>query len=141
VKHSFGIKVFGGGSNGWSVVYSGDTSPCARILEEGRNASLLIHEGTYSGRKKVRDHVVKRHSFYNEVTNAVIACNANFSAITHFSAAESLFPLMEPNVHSVVPAMDFMSLCIPNIAHHKLDCDEAAHVFQSIKRFSKFVRD
>ncbi len=141
VRHSFGIKVFGGGKDDWSVVYSGDTSPCARVLEEGKNASLLIHEGTYSGRKNVRDHVVKRHSFYHEVTNAVIACNAKFSAITHFSTAEPLFPLMEPNVQSVVPAMDFMSLNIPNIVHHGLDSDEAAHVFHSIKAFSKFLRD
>ena len=32
---------------GWSLVYSGDTRPCARLQAAGRGCTLLIHEATF----------------------------------------------------------------------------------------------
>lgn len=30
----------------WSIVYSGDTTPCGDLIEAGRDCDLLIHEAT-----------------------------------------------------------------------------------------------
>lgn len=32
---------------GWSLVYSGDTRPCARLAAAGAGATLLVHEATF----------------------------------------------------------------------------------------------
>ena len=32
---------------GWSLVYSGDSCPCARLQAAGRGCTLLIHEATF----------------------------------------------------------------------------------------------
>ena len=32
---------------GWSLVYSGDSRPCARLQAAGRGCTLLIHEATF----------------------------------------------------------------------------------------------
>ncbi len=31
----------------WSLVYSGDTRPCAPLAAAGRGATLLVHEATF----------------------------------------------------------------------------------------------
>ncbi len=42
--HAFGLVVTH--KNGWKLVYSGDTRPCNGLIEEGLNATVLIHEAT-----------------------------------------------------------------------------------------------
>ena len=32
--------------NGWKLVYSGDTRPCNALIQEGLDATVLIHEAT-----------------------------------------------------------------------------------------------
>ena len=32
---------------GWSLVFSGDTRPCAALASAGRGATLLVHEATF----------------------------------------------------------------------------------------------
>jgi ribonuclease Z len=39
---AFGVRIWS--KEGWSVVYSGDTRPCAELEELGRGATILIHE-------------------------------------------------------------------------------------------------
>ena len=139
IKNSFGIKV--GRGNDWSIVYSGDTQPCSNLVEEGRNSSLLIHEGTYDDDRDVTEVVRERHSFYGEAVRASKACNASFTAITHFSEFSSPFSLKKPLTPLVVPAVDFMSLKLSDIQRHRLDSIECACVFNSIERmivFSKY---
>jgi len=41
VKHAFGFSIEAGGRR---AVFSGDTAPCARLVEASRGADLLIHE-------------------------------------------------------------------------------------------------
>ena len=139
IKDSFGIKV--GRGNDWSIVYSGDTQPCLNLVKEGRNSSLLIHEGTYDDDRDVTEVARERHSFYGEAVRASKACNASFTAITHFSELFSPYSLKKPPTPLVVPAVDFMSLKLSDIQRHRLDSIECAHVFNSIQRmivFSKY---
>ncbi len=139
ISHSYGVKISKG--NEWCMVYSGDTRPCPKLLEEGKNASLLIHEGTFSGDRNYSDIALERHCLYSEAVRASKECNADFTAITHFSNAETLFPLTEPNEPSIVPAVDFMSLKLSDIARHHLDSHEASRIYQSVCVYSKSLRD
>lgn len=35
------------GTNGKRIVFSGDTKPCDLLVDEGKEADLLIHEATF----------------------------------------------------------------------------------------------
>jgi ribonuclease Z len=43
------------------LVYSGDTRPCDLLIEAGKNATILIHEGTFDDSLQ-QDAVMKNHS-------------------------------------------------------------------------------
>jgi ribonuclease Z len=34
-------------SQGWKLVYSGDTRPCDQLVDAGAGATILIHEATF----------------------------------------------------------------------------------------------
>jgi hypothetical protein len=48
-------------SQGWKLVYSGDTRPCPALVEAGRGATLLIHEATFDAELQ-RHATAKAHS-------------------------------------------------------------------------------
>ena len=37
-----------GARAGWSLVYSGDSRPCARLQRAGGGCTLLVHEATFA---------------------------------------------------------------------------------------------
>jgi hypothetical protein len=39
---AFGVAL--AGEKGWSLVFSGDTRPCAAVTAAAKNATILIHE-------------------------------------------------------------------------------------------------
>lgn len=43
-KYAYGISMVH--NDGWKLVYSGDTRPCDNLIEQGKDATLLIHEAT-----------------------------------------------------------------------------------------------
>lgn len=51
--------------SGWKLVYSGDTRPCDKLVESGKDATLLIHEATLED-AELEKAKVKRHSTTGE---------------------------------------------------------------------------
>ncbi|KAI8463748.1 MAG: beta-lactamase-like protein [Monoraphidium minutum] len=71
-------------SQGWKLVYSGDTRPCDRLVAAGAGATLLIHEATFE--PALQDHARrKRHSTSAEAVQVGAAMGAYRTLLTHFS--------------------------------------------------------
>jgi ribonuclease Z len=52
-------------SDGWRIVYSGDTRPCPQLASAGAGATLLIHEATFGDDQyEMAEH--KKHSTVSE---------------------------------------------------------------------------
>lgn len=79
----------------WSVVYSGDTRPCAALAEAGRGATLAIHEATLDDSMEI-EAVDKKHCTTSE---ALTVCGKWMGAwrtiLTHFSQRYPLVPLLD----------------------------------------------
>ena len=77
-------------SDGWSVVYSGDTRPCANVVRLGNQmrpgCRILIHEATFDDSAPMRQEAEqKRHSTVNEALDVGIGMHAWRVVLTHFS--------------------------------------------------------
>lgn len=70
LQHKEGVK----------LVYSGDTKYCEELIEEGKNATILIHEATYLERQKLENH-----STVSEAIKSGFQMNAWRTILTHFS--------------------------------------------------------
>ncbi|CAM6016328.1 unnamed protein product [Sphagnum balticum] len=69
---------------GWSIVYSGDTRPCSRLVQAGACCTLLIHEATFED--VLADHATrKRHSTVSEALDIGFRMAAEYVILTHFS--------------------------------------------------------
>lgn len=79
---AYGLVIHG--HSGWSIVYSGDTRPCHRLIQAGGGCSLLIHEATFED--NLSDHAIrKRHSTVLEAIDVGLQMRAQFVVLTHFS--------------------------------------------------------
>ncbi|WIA34738.1 hypothetical protein OEZ86_013047 [Tetradesmus obliquus] len=71
-------------SQGWKLVYSGDTRPCAALAAAGAGATLLIHEATFEA--GLRHHAcAKGHSTLQEALQVAKDMGAYRTVLTHFS--------------------------------------------------------
>lgn len=70
LQHKEGVK----------LVYSGDTKYCDELINEGKNATILIHEATFLER-----HKLENHSTISEAINSGFQMNAWRTILTHFS--------------------------------------------------------
>lgn len=69
---------------GKKIVYSGDTLPCASVVENAENADLLVHESTFaSDQKKVAKE--KMHSTAEEAAHVAKKAKAKKLLLIHFS--------------------------------------------------------
>ncbi len=83
------------------MVYSGDTRPSARLVEMGRNATVLIHEATFAD-CKTEEAVKKKHSTISEAIQVATEMIANSLILTHFSQRFSSLPppsLFSTDIH------------------------------------------
>lgn len=78
----------------FKLVYSGDTRPCTNLIQFGRNASILIHEGTFED-DKWDEAVVKKHSTIGEALDAAHSMSAYRVILTHFSQRYPSMPMID----------------------------------------------
>ena len=83
-----GEDVVGPARSGRSVVFSGDTRPCASTVAAALGADLLIHEATFSEEEAERARET-RHSTAREAGTVARQAGVRKLVLTHFSARHS----------------------------------------------------
>ncbi|XP_007433954.1 zinc phosphodiesterase ELAC protein 2 [Python bivittatus] len=96
--------------SGWKIVYSGDTMPCAALVDMGKNASLLIHEATLEDGME-EEAVEKTHSTTSQAVEVGMQMNAEFIMLNHFSQRYAKIPLFSEDFSEKVGiAFDHMQV-------------------------------
>lgn len=100
-------------TDGWKLVYSGDTRPCRALQEAGRECTLLIHEATFE--PELIDHAkAKKHSTTEEALQVSARMCAYRTVLTHFSQRYSKVPVALQKGHTAKSAMiAFDGMSIP----------------------------
>ena len=110
-SQSYGIRLQS--TQGWSLVYSGDTRPCPQLVRLGKGATILIHEATFDDTKP-EEAVKKRHTTISEAIKVAEDMNAHRLILTHFSQRYPSMPPLPENYQSLscglLLAFDFMSV-------------------------------
>jgi len=101
------------------IVFSGDTTPCDFLIEHGKNAHVLVHEGTFEDGYE-DDALYKKHSTMLQAVNVGKAMNAKHTILTHFSARYPKVPSLPDYLdeNGVSVAMDNLVVSMEDL--HKL---------------------
>lgn len=99
------------------VVYSGDTRPCAAVVDAAQAADLLIHEATFGAEEKDRAKETL-HSTAQEAAQVALAARVRRLVLTHISARYSAAPgLLRDEAREVfgetIVAKDGMEIEVP----------------------------
>jgi len=73
------------------VVFTGDTRPCASVVDAAQGADLLIHEATFGEEEKDRAKDTG-HSTAKEAAQVALAAKAKRLVLSHLSARYSITP-------------------------------------------------
>ncbi|KAI0088823.1 hypothetical protein BDY19DRAFT_890423 [Irpex rosettiformis] len=105
--------------DGWSIVYSGDTMPCDKLVRAGPNATLLIHEATMAD-DQADLAFEKAHSTFGQAVEIGNRMKAENILLTHFSTRypklpRSIFSYRSGNPFARQPnlALAFDQACMP----------------------------
>ena len=94
---------------GLKVVYSGDTKPCANMLEISKNADLLIHDGTF-----LEEEEGKAHADVKQAAKIAKDANVKQLILTHISRRYTDARELEEEAKKIFPntrvAFDFMRI-------------------------------
>ncbi|XP_030369122.1 ribonuclease Z, mitochondrial [Scaptodrosophila lebanonensis] len=104
------------------LTYSGDTMPCADLIDLGRNSTVLIHEATMEDDLQ-EEARVKAHSTVSQAIQQGRDMQAKHIILTHFSQRYAKCPrLPSPEaMHDVAIAFDNMQVTVPDLQnYHKL---------------------
>ncbi len=99
------------------VVFTGDTRPCAAVVDAAKGADLLIHEATFGEEEKDRAKETG-HSTAREAAQVALAANAKRLVLSHVSArysisAEELVKEAREVFKETIVAKDGMEIDIP----------------------------
>jgi ribonuclease Z len=95
--------------SGWKIVYSGDTRPCPRLVEEGKGATILIHEATFSD-EMPEDAIKRSHCTTGEALRVGDEMSAGLVVLTHFSQRYPKLSQFTEHVSKFVSAFDMMTI-------------------------------
>jgi ribonuclease Z len=103
--------------HGRLVVITGDTRPCASVVDAAQGADLLIHEATFGDEEKDRAKETG-HSTAKEAAQVALAAKAKKLVLSHVSArysisAEELVKEAREVFRETVVAKDGMTVDIP----------------------------
>jgi len=103
--------------SGRLVVFTGDTRPCAAVVDAAKGADLLIHEATFGEEEKDRAKETG-HSTAREAAQVALAANAKRLVLSHVSAryslsAEDLVKEAREVFRETVVAKDGMEIDVP----------------------------
>lgn len=84
-------QVVGPSRRGRKLVISGDTRPCASMVEASREADVLIHEATFSDDEQERA-LETRHSTAREAGKVAAEAQVKRLVLTHFSSRHDVEP-------------------------------------------------
>ncbi|KAI8883211.1 hypothetical protein K501DRAFT_219648 [Backusella circina FSU 941] len=101
-------------ASGWKLVYSGDTRPCEKLVEAGKDATLLIHEATLED-AKMAEAIAKRHTTTGEAIDVGKRMNARFTLLNHFSQRYPKLPNLSKEQNNVCFSFDMMTVPIKQI--------------------------
>ncbi|KAH6915798.1 tRNA processing endoribonuclease [Coprinopsis sp. MPI-PUGE-AT-0042] len=79
-------------TEGWSLVFSGDTEQCDNLVYAGEGATLLIHEATMADDQADMARQ-KKHSTFGQAINIGKRMRAETILLTHFSARHPKIPM------------------------------------------------
>jgi ribonuclease Z len=99
------------------VVFTGDTRPCASVVDAAQGADLLIHEATFGEEEKDRAKETG-HSTAREAAQVALAAKARKLVLSHVSArysisAEELVKEAREVFGETVVAKDGMTIDVP----------------------------
>src|SRR5207253_235115 len=109
--------IVGGNRPGRVVVFTGDTRPCAAVVDAAQGADLLIHEATFGEDEKERAKETG-HSTAREAAQVALAAKARRLVLSHVSArysisAEELVKEARDVFRETVVAKDGMTIEVP----------------------------
>ncbi|XP_062188934.1 tRNase Z TRZ3, mitochondrial-like [Phragmites australis] len=100
---------------GWKVVYSGDTRPCAALIDASRDATVLIHEATFEDSMK-DEAIARNHSTTKEAIEVGTSAGAYRTILTHFSQRYPKIPVIdEVDMEKTCIAFDLMSVNLADL--------------------------
>jgi ribonuclease Z len=108
-------EVLGPPRSGRTLVVTGDTAPCASVVEAARDATLLVHEATFleDERERARDTA---HSTAADAAAAAREAGVGLLALTHlsnrYSGRDAALEAREVFADTVVPR-DFDTIELP----------------------------
>lgn len=107
--------VVGAPRSGRAVVFTGDTAPCASIVEAAQGADVLVHEATFLSEERPRAQETG-HSTAAEAALAARAAGVRLLVLTHLSVRQGA-GATEEEARAVFPATvvprDFDLVTIP----------------------------
>ena len=107
-------QVLGPPRPGLSLVFSGDTAPCAALKEAARGADLLVHEATYGGPEQEELAAEYGHSTFAQAAELAAEAGAKRLWLTHFSQTipepEALLPLAQERFPETVCGHDGLTI-------------------------------
>ncbi|KAI9023548.1 hypothetical protein CLU79DRAFT_701402 [Phycomyces nitens] len=121
-RYAYGLSVEH--ASGWKLVYSGDTRPCNRLVQAGKDCTLLIHEASFEDSMKAEAEA-KRHSTTGEAVN--IGKSQRYPKL----------PLLEGSHPDVFFSFDMMSVPIKQIARLPKYTDAIQLFFKEVEKEEK----